>query len=248
MKKPSLDELWASVPSDDLGTFNEGSLAGVDGLAKRYLEHAIEPGTKLAKAVRLTMHGEIKLSAWLPFRAEQVIRLDRGMLWQASLKMMGLPTSGYDLFLDGEGEMRWKYIGFIPIVRASGPDISRSSLGRLRAECCWLPSAFCAAGVTWSESDANTVVAELPLFGESDPVTFKLRENGMLQDLLMKRWGKNPEGEFEEMDFGGVVEEEGTFGGYTIPTKLRIGWHYGSETFEKSGEFIRVQIDSAVFK
>ncbi|WP_408648826.1 DUF6920 family protein [Tumidithrix elongata] len=40
---------------------------------RRYLEHAIAPETKLASAVRLRMHGEIKLKDWLPFKAEQVI-------------------------------------------------------------------------------------------------------------------------------------------------------------------------------
>lgn len=38
---------------------------------------------------------------------------------------------------------------------------------------------------------------------------------------------------------GGVVEREGTFDGYTIPTQLRIGWHFGNERFENEGEFFR---------
>ena len=28
-------------------------------------------------------------------------------------------------------------------------------------------------------------------------------------------------------DFGGIAEGKGTFGGYTIPTHLRIGWYFG---------------------
>ena len=44
------------------------------------------------------------------------------------------------------------------------------------------------------------------------------------------------------MDFGGIIEEEGTFCGYTIPTRLRIGWYFGTERFESEGEFFRVTI------
>jgi len=37
-----------------------------------------------------------------------------------------------------------------------------------------------------------------------------------------------------------------SFGGYTLPTRLRAGWHFGTERFESEGEFFRVTIDDAV--
>jgi hypothetical protein len=36
-----------------------------------------------------------------------------------------------------------------------------------------------------------------------------------------------------------VVEQEGSFGGYTIPTCMRVGWHFGTERFEREEEFFR---------
>ena len=50
------------------------------------------------------------------------------------------------------------------------------------------------------------------------------------------------------VDFGGIIEEEGTFCGYTIPTRLRIGWYFGTERFESEGEFFRVTIDDAIYR
>jgi hypothetical protein len=50
------------------------------------------------------------------------------------------------------------------------------------------------------------------------------------------------------VDFGGILEEEGTFCGYTIPTRLRIGWYFGSERFESEGEFFRATIDDAIYR
>jgi hypothetical protein len=120
----SLDGLWESARSLDQ-TFQPSQIANLPELAQRYLEHAIAPNTPLASAVRLWMHGEIKLKKWYPFTAEQVIHRDRGMIWQATVKI---------------------------------------------------------------------------------------------------------------------------FGGYTIPTRLRVGWYYGSERFESEGEFFRVTVDDAIFR
>ncbi|MEO6194953.1 MAG: DUF6544 family protein, partial [Thermoanaerobaculia bacterium] len=71
-QESSLDDLWASAPPAT-GVFEPGQLAHLPEAARRYLERAIAPGTPLASAVRLRMHGEIKLKGWLPFTAEQVI-------------------------------------------------------------------------------------------------------------------------------------------------------------------------------
>jgi hypothetical protein len=53
-------------------------------------------------------------------------------------------------------------------------------------------------------------------------------EKGQLETIKLPRWG-NPEGaEFHYVDFGAIVEEEDTFGGHTILTRLRVGmvlWH-----------------------
>jgi hypothetical protein len=45
-----------------------------------------------------------------------------------------------------------------------------------------------------------------------------------------------------------VAEKEATFGGLTIPSQLRIGWHFGTDRFEPEGEFFRCTIDEASFR
>jgi hypothetical protein len=68
----SLDALWESARSSGR-SFQEAQVAALPEGARRYLLHAIAQGTELASAVRLRMHGEIKLRRWLPFTAQQVI-------------------------------------------------------------------------------------------------------------------------------------------------------------------------------
>jgi hypothetical protein len=64
----------------------------------------------------------------------------------------------------------------------------------------------------------------------------------------MPRWGNPGGGPFRYTNCGGYVDEEGTFNGYTIPTRMRVGWHFGSERFDSEGEFFRVVMDRAAHK
>jgi hypothetical protein len=243
----SLDDLWNSAPPA-AEAFDPAELAHLPEPARRYLAHAIAPGTPLASAVRLRMHGEIKLKEWLPFTAEQAISWHRGMIWKASVRMHGLPISGFDRFLDGEGAMRWKLLGIVPVMTASGPDVSRSAAGRVEAESCWLPSVLRGEEVSWTAPDFSHPHARVTLRGEATEVELAVDEGGRLRSLKMPRWG-NPEGkDFHLADFGGAVEEERTFGGYTIPSRLRIGWYFGSDRFESEGEFFRVTVDEATYR
>lgn len=62
------------------------------------------------------------------------------------------------------------------------------------------------------------------------------------------RWG-DPDGKgHREVDFGVLLEEERTFGGPTIPSRIRAGWFLGTERFETEGEFFRATIDNAAYK
>jgi hypothetical protein len=246
-KELSLDGLWNSVLSGKRA-FRSARLSGLAEAVRHYLEHAIAPGALLASAVRLRMHGEIKLKRWLPFTAEQVIYWGRGMIWSATVRMNGMPIRGFDRLVDGEGAMRWKLFGIFPVMTASGPDITRSAAGRVMAESVWLPSVLCGDEVSWMAHDAFHPRASLTVQGEAGELALTIDDNGGLKTLTLPRWG-NPGGkEFRYVDFGCVVEEESRFGAYTIPTRLRVGYYVGTDRFGPDGEFFRVTIDEAAYR
>lgn len=92
------------------------------------------------RAVRLRMHGEIKIGRWFPFHAEQVLTANDGMVWAAQVRMFGMPVIGADRFVQGQGSMSWRLFGLIPIASADGPDVTRSAKERWQAErAAWLP-------------------------------------------------------------------------------------------------------------
>ncbi|MBM3737700.1 MAG: hypothetical protein FJW39_18120, partial [Acidobacteria bacterium] len=116
---------------------------------------------RIAQAVRLRMHGDIKLGRWYPFQAEQVITRDGQFVWAATVSMFGIPIRGYDRILNGQGSMRWMLADVIPVMVSSGPDVTRSALGRLHGEqACWLPPS---SGRLWCKSAGWTRIEEWPV-------------------------------------------------------------------------------------
>lgn len=246
-KQLSLDALWKSVISQER-VFSPDDVAYLPDTARRYLEHAMAPGTAIASAVRLKMHGEIKLKNWIPFTAEQVVCRERGFIWSATAWMNYLPTVGSDRIIDGVGAMQWKLLGLFPVMTGNGADITRSAAGRFHTELILLPSAFSRSDVTWSSTEASHLHASFMAQGEQAELDLTIDQAGRLKTAKLPRWG-NPDGaEHRYVDFGAIVEEEGTFCGYTIPTRLRVGWYFGTERFEAEGEFFRATIDDAIYQ
>ncbi len=246
-RRSDVDYFWLSAPAGEERFDAEALRDRPDGV-RHYLTHAIADGATLAAAVRLRMHGEIKLGGWRRFRAEQVIRRDRGMIWAATVRVMGLPVRGYDRLVDGAGAMRWWLLGLIPVVKASGPDVNRSAAGRLAAESVWLPSRLADPRRTWTALDPRHVHVGLGLAGERSVLDLSLGGDGRVEGLRLPRWGRPGGGRHRYEDFGGFVEQEGTFQAYTIPTRMRIGWFVGTDRFEPDGEFFRVVVEDAVYR
>ena len=86
-------------------TFDEAAIVGLPEPARRWLGHAIAPGTPLWSSVELTMHGQIKLGRWRSFTARQALAPPDGYLWTATARVAGLPVTGYDWLGSGAGEI-----------------------------------------------------------------------------------------------------------------------------------------------
>lgn len=243
MHDRELESLWRSAPPAS-ERFDRARIGHLPPAARRYLEHTLAPGTPLARAARLEMHGNIRLDgAWCPFTATQVLRWDRGFVWHAHTRIRGLPVSGADREVDGEGEMKWKLLGIVPVMSAKGPEITRSAAGRLHAEAIWLPGALLDPGVAWS-ADGDQPSFTVEAHGETTCVALHLEPTGALRAMKLARWGDVDGGDFRYVDFGGYAANDRTFEGVTVPTEYRIGWYFGSDRFETEGEFFRCTIDA----
>ena len=241
-----LEELWQTAPpATDF--FDPAMVSGLPEAAQRYLLHALAPGAPLAHAVRLRMHGSLRLKGeWHPLEADQVLRWDRGFVWRARVSMNGAPVTGFDRWVDGKGAMRWKMFGLFPIATAAGPDVARSAAGRFNIESIWMPAVLLGEGVRWTEHDRSHTDIVVRAHGEESHIDLTIDDRGAVTAMKMPRW-QTPEGDgtphYE--DFGGLSDQERTFQGITIPTNLRVGWYFGTDRFEPEGEFCRLTIDEA---
>lgn len=233
-----VDEAWRSLdalraPGTD--RFDPSWVEGLPEPARRYLLHAIAPGTPLASAVRLTMPGEIRLAKdgrRLPMESEEVLVAGRGYVWRARVGRGATRVIGYDRLLDGTAEMRWWLWGVVPVARASGEDVSRSAVGRLLGESVLLPSTLLPGdGVRWEGVDDATARVRVSAFGEETTLTLEVGPDGRLRRVTFPRWNSDPRlGPVGYLSFGSDrMAEERSVGGYTIPTRLRSGWRLGEE-------------------
>lgn len=241
---PSLEDLWADEPSHPLPTFDPDRIDHLPRPVQRHLRHAIEPGAPLYRAIRLRMRGEIKLGAWRPFEAEQVIRWGRGMVWRARATMLGpVAIKGQDAIVDGVGQMRWRLAGIIPVMSAEGPDVSRSAAGRLQLESVLLPSVLLDDDVRWQPDDDERIAhAIVHVTGDDGRIGLEVDDEGRLTRAFMPRWGNPEGGEFHEVPFGVRLEGERRACGYAIAQHIRAGWYFDTPRFEPDGEFFRAEI------
>jgi len=245
---PGLEQLWAEAPAASGRLFDPAMARDLPEPARRYLTHTITPGTPLARSVHLHMRGEIFLNKWLEFEAEQVIVWDRGLIWRARVDQGLLTIKGFDRIVDGVGEMRWRLLGLIPVLTATGPDITRSAKGRHEIESVLIPSVFVGDATRWSSSDHDHADVSVRHGDQEGQVHLSLDDTGGLRSAWLERWGNPDGGDFSEVPFGVVAVEEGRFGGYTIPSKIRVGWHYREGGFDEDGEFFRAELTAVEYR
>ncbi len=238
---------WAhlSAATVDPVPFDTAMVAELPEPARRYLTHSISPGTPLWGSVQVSMRGTIKIGAWRSFTATQVLAQPGGYIWAANARLFGMPVIGYDRLAGGTGQMRWRLLDLVPVVTASGPDVTRSAAGRLASEIALLPTAFRSA--VWTAAGPDTAVATWGDGVEEQRVELLLGPQGQLCDLRIQRWG-NPDGEpFARYPFGVTVRQERTDGGVTVPAVLSAGWWRGTHR-QAAGEFFRAHITGAAFR
>lgn len=244
-----VNAVWKAleIRNESEEVFSSKMAEGLPIPAKQWLLHALKPGTQSARRVELKMTGAVKLGdkgRWVPFEAVQIIAGGRGFVWKAKVRISCFVSlEGADYYYRKEGRVCFSLFGLIPAVRVSGTAVSKSAAGRVLLESCFLPTAFLPhRGAKWEGIDPFHAKAILSVDDLSEGITMTYHQDGSLKELVMPRY-RGSENE-TTAPFGAAVEEEKNFDGFTIPSKLRAGWWYGTE---KYNEFFRAEIKTAKF-
>lgn len=219
--------------SGPLPVFSEADLDDLPEPARRYLRHAVAPGTVLSPAVRLWMDGTMTPTsggASVALSAVETLAPTRGFVWTARAWMKGLPVRVRDHYTQSVGGVDVALLGLLPLSLADGPAVTRSTRGRLVAEGVWCPTAL-VRGARWEAVDDDHARYRLSVDGEPVTVTIHVAPDGALREVTLFRWGDTDGKPWRLLPYGFCVDAERTFGGITIPTQLTGGWHYGTDRF-----------------
>lgn len=235
------DWVRLAAPTPSPPEFDPAMVADLPAPARRWLTHAIAPGTPLCRAALFAQHGQIRLGSWQRLRATQVLAALDGFVWAAATSALGLPVTGFDRYSRGSGELRHRLLGLIPVASAAGADITRGAAGRLAVETVLVPAAAAADPVRWQPVDDRRATMLVPAGGHTHEVTVTVAGSGALREVSMPRWARHGRSGYGERIFTVTVAAEATFEGFTIPASMSAG-------YQPEGASIRLEIDSATYR
>ncbi|MGD9914995.1 MAG: DUF6544 family protein [Rhizobiaceae bacterium] len=231
-------------------TFDPQTIRSLPEAARRYLIFSIAPGTRLSATVELDMEGDFALGdrnshRIFPMRARQILSPPRGFVWMPQMGSGLMRMSGSDGYVEGEAWTRFWLLGLIPVARLSGSeDLKRSAAARSIMEAIWAPAALLPRnGAKWEDLSADQARVTFLVGGEPMTMTLRIAEDGRPLEVKTMRWSDaNPEKTFRWQPFGGTLEAVAGFSGYSIPTRVSVGNHFGTD---QEFRFFRVRITAA---
>jgi hypothetical protein len=139
------------------------------------------------------------------------------------------PLRVLDTWAPGEG-LTQGTLGPVRFLHADGPDVARAAAGRAAAERIWLPSALVPqAGVRWRAIADDHIVATLAAPPEGAiELHLRIGSEGEARQVVVDRWGDVGRRGFGRIPFGGEVGGERRFGDVVVPTRVRVGWWWGT--------------------
>jgi hypothetical protein len=233
----------------DTTTFTLAMVADLPEPARRFLAYSIAPGTLLARSVELEMRGELLMEPGgdpLTMTAHQILAPPAGFIWTARAQRGLLRITGYDLYHQDSGAMRWRLYGVIPVMSATGEDVTRSAAGRLAMEAVLMPAALVPGrGARWEAVDDSTARFHLAVGHETVATDLTVGADGRPTRASAMRWqGERPGGAGYSL-FHVEMDGKVTAGGYTLPRRLQAGWGLGeADEFR----FFDATLDRAIFR
>jgi hypothetical protein len=97
----------------------------------------------------------------------------------------------------------------------------------------WVPASLLPQnGVVWEQAGPHNARIRVQRVAPEILLEMTLDSSGAVREIVGQRWSNaNHEEVFRLQPFGGTVEADATFEGYTIPSKLSVGNHYGTDDY-----------------
>lgn len=216
--------------------FDAAMIADLPEPARRYFKFTIAEGTLLHRVAEISMTGQFGMGSkqapnYMNMSAEQTLAAPNGFIWKMRAGIAGLKLSGSDT---GKWTRFWM-LGIGPVARFGGnQDHKKAAFGRYVAEAVfWTPAALLPGpGVAWQSINDNTARVVVIFEAMSQEVDVTVDEEGRPVEVQFLRWSNaNTKKRFCLQPFGGFISEFRTFSGFTVPTHIEAGNHFGTEEY-----------------
>ena len=204
----------------------------IDEPVRRYLTHAIAEGAPLHSGALLAMEGRIRVGRWLAFDARQEFH-GHAFTWSARAGVGAFrPLRVTDRYADGAGGTEGRLFGRLRFLHADDENTARAAAGRAAAESIWMPETLLPErGVQWRAESASEIVASFVVPPEDVELRLTIDARGAPRTVSVMRWGNVGHDHFGYIPFGGEIQAERRFGAFTLPSRVRIGWWFGTPRF-----------------
>jgi len=160
---------------------------------KRFLENSQVVGTPYIKKARIKQTGQFKMAPdkpWTPFTAEQEYDIpSASFIWKVNMKVAPfIRITGSDRLDNGEGNMRIKLLGFIPIVNEKGAEMDQGAMTRYLSEAIWFPQSFLDSHFSWEAIDSLSARGILTINDRSVEGIFSFDELGRFTEFTCHRY------------------------------------------------------------
>lgn len=237
--------------------FDPSMLDGLPEPARRLFHFSIRPGSVMGRVAIIEMGGTLSLGTKdepneQAMTAWQILAPPHGFLWQVRLAG-GARITGSDAYAPHRSWSRFRLLDLVPVGRVSrDEDHLRSAFGRMVGEgLFWTPAVFLPAAeagwdsVFWEAVDADTARVTVRHEGLEQTADVTVDAEGRPLRVVFQRWSnENPERIYKPQPFGGDLSEFRSFDGFTLPTRVTGGNHFGTDHYHP---FFKAKVTEIVF-
>jgi hypothetical protein len=228
----------------------EADLAHLPAPVQRYLRTAGVVGQPRVHNFRARIHGRIRSNQsarWMPLAAEQYNFADpAARLFYMNASMFGIPVQGYHRYVGSAATMHVKAAALVPVVTASGSEMTQSETVTLFNDMCiFAPATLIDSAITWEPVDAGTARARFTNAGHTIRTELSFNESGELTNFVSDdRYQASPdETSLTQVSWSTPIGGYRSFGHVRLASVGEGRWH------EPGGEYayIQVTIDSVEY-
>lgn len=205
--------------------------AALPPLVRAFAERAIGETGDLPTRVSFTQDAALKMrpeAEWTSVTARQVIGIGApAFAWDARADIMPLVGMRViDAYVGGEGRLRVRLLGSIPVANATGPEVNYGELYRYLAELPWAPQAILGnPALRWRQiDDASVEVAAETSDGDLARVRLTFDAAGDIVAIEADDRPREEKGAFLHTRWRGEFTDYRDFGGIRLPAHAEVSW------------------------